>query len=275
MDLESSVLSLDVEGHVATLWLDRPEKRNAFNLPFWDDIPIAMSQLSADPGVRCVVIAAKGSAFSVGIDLVELGPPLVQASSDDRSEAEASKDLYGLVKRFQATMTAVADCPKPVIAAVHGWCIGAGVDLITACDIRLAAQDAAFSVRETRLAMVADVGTLQRLPTIIAPGHVAELAYTGKDIDAGAAHAMGLVNSVYPDKDALLKASRELADEIAENSPLAVQGTKAVLRAGSNSSVEDALDYVALWNAAFLRSADLQEALAAFAEKRPPRFLGR
>jgi enoyl-CoA hydratase len=172
---------------------------------------------------------------------------------------------------MQHTITSVADCPKPVIAAVHGYCLGAGVDLITACDIRLASPDATFSVRETKLGMVADVGTMQRLPKVIAPGHVAELAFTGKDITADRAKEIGLINDVYTD---VYRAALNLAGEIAYNSPLAVQGAKAVLRAAENRSIAQALDYMAVWNAAFLPSNDLQEAMRAHIEKRPPDFKG-
>jgi enoyl-CoA hydratase len=169
----------------------------------------------------------------------------------------------------------VADCPKPVIAAVHGACIGGGVDLITACDIRLASADAYFSVRETKIAIVADVGTLQRLPRLIGRGHVAELAFTGKDVAAGRAERIGLVNEVLPDAGAVQEAARAMAAEIAANSPLAVMGTKAVLAACADRSVDEGLDYVAVWNAAFLASDDLTEAMGAFLEKRPPAFTGR
>jgi enoyl-CoA hydratase len=175
---------------------------------------------------------------------------------------------------MQRTFSSLAECAVPVIAAVHGYCIGAGVDLITACDIRYAAADAVFSIRETRLAMVADVGTLQRLPRIIDPGSVAELAYTGRDFDAGEAASLGLVTRVLPDRDAALAAALETAELIAANSPLAVQGTKAVLQAGESKTVGDALDYVALWSAAFLHSNDLAEAMASFVERRPPEFKG-
>jgi enoyl-CoA hydratase len=175
---------------------------------------------------------------------------------------------------MQHTMTAIARCPKPVIAAVHGYCIGAGVDLITACDMRLASVDALFSVRETRMGMVADVGTLQRLPRILNPGLVAELAFTGRDVEADEARQMGLVNRVFPDAQSLHAGALELANSIAANSPLAVQGSKAVLAAGEHMSVDQALDYVAVWNAAFLHSNDLREAVQAFLEKRPPEFDG-
>ena len=168
----------------------------------------------------------------------------------------------------------MADCPVPVIAAVQGWCIGGGVDLIAACDIRLASAEAQFSVREAKIAIVADLGSLQRLPAIIGKGHVAELAYTGKDITAGRAEAIGLVNHVSADADAVVADARAMAAEIAANSPLAVQGTKAVLAAGEGRSVAEGLDYVATWNAAFLSSDDLMEAMAAFMEKRPGNFTG-
>jgi len=179
------------------------------------------------------------------------------------------------VKRLQHSISSVADCPKPVLAAIHGYCIGGGVDLASACDIRLASADAVFSVRETKVAIVADLGSLQRLPHIIGKGHVAELAFTGKDITAARAKEIGLVNEVFADADAVVSGARAMAAEIASNSPLAVEGTKAVLTAGEGRSVAEGLDYVAAWNAGFLQSDDLVEAMAAFMAKRPPEFRGR
>ncbi len=175
---------------------------------------------------------------------------------------------------MQRSITAVAACPKPVIAAIHGYCIGGGVDLIAACDIRLASADAIFSVREAKVAIVADLGSLQRLPAIIGAGHLSELALTGKDIDADRAAAIGLVNHVYDGNESLMKEARALADEIGANSPLAVQGTKAVLAANDGRTVAEGLDYVATWNAGMLASDDLTEAMVAFMEKRPPNFTG-
>jgi len=179
------------------------------------------------------------------------------------------------VLRLQDSISAVARCPKPVIAAVHGYCIGGGVDLIAACDIRLASADAVFSVREAKMAIVADLGSLQRLPAIISAGHVAELAFTGKDISAERAKEIGLVNDVAADAEGVLKAAGSLAAEIASNSPIAVQGTKAVLAANEGRTVAEGLDYVATWNAGMLASDDLTEAVAAFMEKRTPKFTGR
>jgi enoyl-CoA hydratase len=276
---ESDVISIEIRGRVAILWLDRPGKRNAFAPEFWLDFPVMVEALGTDPGVRVVVVAARGPAFTVGLDLISFGPTMATGALDPAAGPPPSPvaqrgRTYRLIKDMQHTFTALAACPKPVIAAVHGYCIGAGVDLITACDIRYAAADSVFSVRETKLAMVADVGTLQRLPTIVDPGRVAELAYTGRDFDASEAEAMSLVTKVLADHDATLAAALATAEDIAANSPLAVQGTKAVLRAGEVRSVGDALDHVALWNAAFLHSNDLGEAMTAFAEKRGPEFEG-
>ncbi len=263
-------IQVETEGQVGWLWLNRPDKMNAFSPDLWEDLPRAVEDLVADPQVRVMVVAARGRAFTVGIDLNMLGG-LVPATG---SSAAVKRALFMRLKELQRSFSSLASCPVPVIAAVHGWCIGAGMDLITACDIRLAAADAVFSVRETRMAMVADMGTLERLPKVVSAGHVAELVYTGKDIGATRAEQIGLVSQVYPDHRSLLAGAREWAGQIASNSPWAVQGAKAVLAAEQGRSVSEALDYVALWNTAFLESDDLNEAMTAFLERRPPRFTG-
>jgi len=277
--MNSEVLSIDHEGSVATLWLDRADKRNAMGPAFWSDLPVAMAELSGDESVNAVVIAAKGPHFSVGLDLKAMASLLSgdggSRDSGQRSSAAAAASVRAGVKRMQGSISSVADCPKPVVAAVHGYCIGGGVDLISACDIRLASAESVFSVRETKMAIVADLGSLQRLPRIIGAGHLAELAYTGKDIPSQRAKEIGLVNDVLEDADATLEAATALATEIASNSPLAVQGTKSVIRAADRRAIDEGLEYVAVWNSGFLQSNDLTEALAAFMEKRTPKFTGR
>lgn len=279
--LESEVISIHIEDHVATVWLDREEKMNAFAPDFWDDLPAIMEGLGQDPTVRVIVIAARGKAFTAGIDLKAFGPSMMaggglgDSADQPMSEVAKRRDLYQSVKKLQQTFTSVAECPKPVIAAIHGYCIGAGVDLITACDIRFASRDAVFSVRETQIAMVADVGTMQRLPKIIDPGRVAELVFTGKDFGATEAFEMGLISRIASDADDVQKQAHEVAQAIAANSPLAVQGSKAVLKAGEGRSINDALDYVALWNSSFIASNDFTEAITAFVEKRSPEFTGQ
>ncbi len=277
----SEVLSLETDGHVATLWLDRPEKRNAMGPAFWSDLPRALAAIGSDPEVRVVVIAARGPHFSVGLDLVAMSGLTGSSGTSGNgngstpSMAARAQSARAEIRRLQASVTSVADCPLPVIAAIHGYCIGGGVDLAAACDIRLASADALFSVREAKVAIVADLGSLQRLPAIIGQGNLAELAFTGKDITAERALAMGLVNQVSSDADAVFHDARALAGEIAANSPLAVQGTKAVLRASQGRTVEEGLEFTATWNAGFLASDDLVEAMTAFMEKRPAVFTGR
>lgn len=263
-------IQIETEGHIGWLWLDRPDKMNAFSPDLWEDLPRAVEELGGNREVRVMVVAGRGRAFTVGIDLSMLG----ELAPRGESPVAVRKALFRRLKKLQRTFSALESSPVPVIAAVHGWCIGAGMDLITACDIRLASSDAVFSVRETRMAMVADMGTLERLPKVVSAGHVAELVYTGKDIDAARAEQIGLVNQVYADAEALMEGARTWATQIASNSPLAVQGAKAVLSAEEGRSVTEALDYVALWNTAFLESNDLAEAMAAFMERRPPRFTG-
>ncbi|MDE2281873.1 MAG: crotonase/enoyl-CoA hydratase family protein [Actinomycetales bacterium] len=270
MAFTSSVLTLERHGAVATLWLDRPEQRNAMGRAFWEDLPHAAAAVRAERDLRVLVIAAKGPHFTVGLDLKEMAGGLM-GNGDAASPASRNAARYEAVRTMQDAVNSIADLPIPVIAAVHGYCIGGGVDLTTACDIRLAAPSATFSVRETKVAIVADLGTLQRLPRIIGAGHVAELAYTGMDIDAERAAAIGLVNRVADD---VLAAAYELAEQIAANSPLAVQGTKAVLAANDGRTVAEGLEFVATWNTLYLRSDDLTEAMTAFIERRPPTFTG-
>lgn len=267
-----SVLRVSTDGPVGTVTLHRPEARNAMNAAFFEELPQAMYHLDAEDAVRVVVIEGAGPAFTAGLDLKQMAPAVLKGG--EGSPVEQRKELYALIQHLQEAFRAVEQCRKPVIAKINGPCIGGGVDLVTACDIRLAASDAVFSVRETKLAMVADLGTLQRIQRVLPQGHVAELVYTGADIDAARAADIGLVNHVYPDAEALQEATHEMAQTIAANSPLAVQGAKHVLRKSRDQSVEDGLDYVALWNTAFLRSEDLHEAMQAFRERRTPEFDG-
>jgi len=269
MSFSSNVLAIEANDHVATLWLDRPEKMNAISTEMWQDFPRAIDAIAANDDIRAVVIAGRGRSFCVGIDLASL------AGAPDLSTAGGCLQQFKHTRVCQDAITAVAGCPVPVIAAIHGHCLGAGVDLITGCDIRLAADDALFGIRETKIGIVADVGTLQRLPGVVSAGHVAELAYTGKDINATKAEKIGLVNDVYPDAEAVYAAALEMAGEIAANAPLAVRGTKFMLQLGENLTTEQSLLLNGLWTmTTSLNSNDLKEAMQAFMEKRPPNYTG-
>ena len=266
-------LTVDVDERVARVTLTGPGKGNAMGPEFWAELPTAFATLDADPDVRAIVLTGSGRNFSYGLDLTSMGgtlAPVLAEGALARPRAEFHRDL----KKMQGAITAVADCRTPVIASVHGWCIGGGVDLISAVDIRYASADAKFSVREIKLAMVADVGSLARLPLILNDGHLRELALTGKDIDATRAEKIGLVNDVFLDVEASLAAAHQTAREIAANPPLVVQGVKDVLDEQRTAQVAASLRYVAAWNSAFLPSKDLTEGITAMFAKRPPEFTG-
>lgn len=268
----SDVISVDYGDHIATVWLDRPRKLNAMAPNFWTEFPAIIEAVSDQDDVRVIVIAAKGRVFTAGLDLEEFAG--LFAVADDQSMAKQNRALYKHIKLMQHTFTVLDNARQPVIAAIHGACIGAGMDLITAVDIRFAAANAKFAVRETKIAITADVGTLQRLPRIINRGEANELALTGRDFDAQEALRIGLVSKVLADYEEVYTHAMAVAAEIAANSPLVVQGTKAVMKAGDDMSVDQALDYVALWNSSFLKSQDIGEAMNAFKENRAPSFKG-
>jgi enoyl-CoA hydratase len=267
-------LKVDIADRVAEVTLLGPGKGNAMGPDFWRELPLVFGELDADPEVHAIVLTGSGANFSYGLDLPAMMPHWAPLLADRAFAAPRTKFLDE-VRALQDAVTSVAACRKPVVAAVSGWCIGGGLDVIAAADVRLASADAKFSVREVKVAIVADLGSLQRLAGIVGEGHLRELAYTGKDVDAARAEKIGLVNDVYPDQATVLAAARELATEIAANPPLVVQGVKDVLGQQREPHVADGLRYVAAWNAAFLPSEDLAEAAQAFLERRAPEFRGR
>lgn len=260
---------IEKEGTVAWLILNRPEKRNSMTWEFFSELGESFQAFDEDPEVRAVVVRAEGKMFTAGLDLAAAGSLLGDGSAAYR------EGLRKKILDIQGTISAIERCRKPVIAAVHGWCIGGGVDLLCACDIRLAAKDAIFSIRETRIGIVADLGTLQRLPSIIGHGWSRELALTGRDFTAEEALKMGFITRLCEDREALLREAKGLAIEIAGLPPLAVQGTKDALLNGRDRGVYPGLDYAAQKNAALIPNEDMMEAVAAFLEKRQPTFKGR
>ncbi|MDB4944305.1 MAG: Enoyl-CoA hydratase [Labilithrix sp.] len=266
-------MKIEVADGIGEVTLLGPGKGNAMGPAFFEELPRVFAAIDRDDRVRAVILRGSGGVFSYGLDLKAMAPALLQHVAPGNLAKERAR-LLDLVGELQRGIDLVERCRKPVIAAIAGPCIGGGVDLVSACDIRIAARGATFSVREAKVAIVADLGSLARLPRIVGPAHARELAYTGRDIDADRALRIGLVNDVYEDEAALLVAARQLAADIAANPAVVVQGIKQVLAFSEEASVAEANRFVAVWNAAFLASPDLAEAFQAFAERRPPRFNG-
>ena len=266
-----STIAVRLDGAVAEISLNRPERSNALNEAMWQELREAMRWADATPEVRVVVLAGAGKNFCAGIDLAMLGGVAQAVAHAD--PARSREALRRLILDLQDCLSSIEACRKPVLAAIQGACIGGALDMVTCCDMRYAAADAVFSVKEVDVGMTADVGTLQRLPRLVPDGVARELAYTGRNVDAAEAAAIGLVNRVFPTHEELATGVMQIAQAIAAKSPLAIRGTKEMLNYGRDHSVADGLNYIATWNAAMLMSADLNEAMTAAKEKRPPRYL--
>ncbi len=254
-------LELELDQHVATIWLNRPDKANSLNPAMWENLQSAFEWCDDTDAVRAVVLAARGKHFCAGLDLTMFaGDDLHSGVSDPAREAEAFRRN---LLRLQENLTSMERCRKPVLACVHYTCIGGGIDMVCCADMRYCTEDAYFSVKEIEIGMVADVGTLQRLPGLIGEGAVRELAYTGRRMDAAEARELGFVNRVFADHDAMMAGVMEIARTIAGRSPLAIRGTKEMLLYSRDHSVADGLNYIAAWNAGMLSKIDLQAGLMA------------
>ncbi|MBO3697786.1 crotonase/enoyl-CoA hydratase family protein [Roseivirga sp. E12] len=268
--MDSIYFKVEVKDKVAQVSFNRPEKANALHMEAWIEMQSIFEKLSQTDEVRAVILAGEGTHFCAGIDLellMSVGKLQGVACSGKRSEK-----VRAMVLTLQQTITAIEKCAKPVLAAIHNGCIGGGVDIATACDMRYCTEDAYFTIKEIDLGMVADIGTLQRLPKIISPGMAAEMAYTGRKVFGNEAKDIGLVNHCYSSRDTLMEGVMEIAATIASKSPLSIRGTKDVLHYSREHSVDDSLNYMSTWNAAMLLSDDLKEAFAATMEKRAPKY---
>eukprot|EP00262_Sarcandra_glabra_P008340 TRINITY_DN21787_c0_g1_i1.p1 TRINITY_DN21787_c0_g1~~TRINITY_DN21787_c0_g1_i1.p1 ORF type:complete len:275 (+),score=32.18 TRINITY_DN21787_c0_g1_i1:123-947(+) len=252
------------------LYLNRPSKRNALTHDFFSEFPKALSSLDQNPSVNLIILSSRGDHFCSGIDISALIPTTKSDSKIDQGRIR--ERLRREIKAMQDAITAVEKCRKPILAEIHGACIGGGIDLVTACDIRYCTEGAFFSVKEVDLAMTADLGTLQRLPTIVGFGNAMELALTGRRFSGSEAMRLGLVSRVFESREAMEDGVTTIAEAMAGKSPLAITGTKVVLLRGRDLTVDQGLDYVATWNSAMLLSDDLEEAVSAHIRKRNPVF---
>lgn len=262
-----SIQVTSAQKHVLHVQLNRPEKRNAMNRAFWRELVECFQKISKDSDCRAVVVSGAGKMFTSGIDLMDMASELMQPSGDDA--ARIAWYLRDLISKYQKTFTVIEKCPKPVIAAIHGGCIGGGVDLVSACDIRYCTQDAFFQIKEVDMGLAADVGTLQRLPKVIGnQSLVNELTFSARKMMADEALDSGLVSRVFQDKDAMLNAAFALAADISSKSPVAVQGSKINLIYSRDHSVDESLDYMATWNMSMLQTQDIIKSVQAAMEKR-------
>ena len=265
-----TTLNIAFDQHIAEVCINRPEKANAMSRDMWGEIRAVFEWIDATLEVRVAILSGNGAHFASGIDLAMLAG--VADEVDDDCEGRKREKLRRHILDLQESLTSLERCRKPVLAAIHGACIGGGIDMICCADMRYCSADAFFSIKEIDMGMTADVGTLQRLPKLIGDGIVRELAYTGRKFLAEEARAMGLVNRVFDSREALLAGVRQIAADIASKSPLAIRGAKEMIVYARDHTVADGLNHVATWNAAMLMSADLQEAVMASMRKKPAKF---
>lgn len=265
-----STLSLNLEQGVAEIRLNRPDKSNAMNDAMWQEIRQAFAWADATPEIRVAILSGEGRNFCAGIDLAMLGG--IQQRIAHPDGARSREMLRRLIRDLQDCLTAIERCRKPVIAAIHGSCVGGGLDLAAACDLRYCSADATFCLKEVDIAIVADVGVVQRLSKIVGDGRTRELAYTARQASGEEAARMGLVSESLGDREALAARVQAIAESIAAKSPVTVRGLKENLVYSRDHSVAEGLRHAADWNAAMLMSEDLDAVAKALRARTNPVF---
>ncbi len=265
-----------IENNIAHIVLNRPEKRNSMNVAFWDELPAIIQDIDNESRARVIVISSTGPHFSSGLDisafLANDNAAPEGSRPDPKEKRVKGEKLYQNIKRMQRSFSVLEDCRVPVLAAIQGGCIGGGIDLTTACDMRYASAEAFFTVYEINIGMTADVGTFPRLVKLIPEGIVRELCYTGRRMPAEEAKSAGLVNNVYPDQATMLAEVMKIAADIASKAPLAIYGCKRMINYARDHSTADGLDYISIWNASMLQPEEMMEAISANTDKRAGDF---
>ena len=270
---EFNCFKLDVKNHVGNLVLSRPDELNTMSRDFWVELGEVLEVINKDSDIRVVVMSSTGKHFCAGMDLNAFTNGVDNIPDDKKPDhARIGEAIYRVAKELQEYISTLEKIRVPVIAAIHGGCIGGAVDMVTACDIRLASDDAFFCIQEINIGMAADVGTLQRLPKIIPDSKMREMAYTGRRMYAEEAKEAGLVSGTYGSQEELIEAANKLASEIASKSPVAIYGLKAVMNYSRDHNVNDSLEYNALWSGAMLSQKDMTEQMTANMEKRDASF---
>jgi enoyl-CoA hydratase len=265
--------NVETRDGIAHIRMIRPERANSMIPEFWDELPQIVNQLSEGGDARAIVLSAEGRHFCSGMDLsVFAGNNDVTVQDNTKHISRQRASFRTTALQLQRTFSCLEESRLPVLSAIQGACIGGGIDMVSATDLRYATKDAFFSIHEINIGMTADVGTLQRMPKLVPEGVVRELAYTGRNMSASEAKERGFVNEIYEDQDAMDDAVLEIAKEIASKSPMAIWGTKQTLNYGRDHSVADGLEYIATWNAAMFDPDDMAEAFMAQTENREADF---
>ncbi|MDC3106697.1 crotonase/enoyl-CoA hydratase family protein [SAR86 cluster bacterium] len=262
------------EEGVGHLILDKGEDLNKMTMNFWYELPRILDEIDKDASLRVLILSSTGKHFCAGMDLKNFGSLGNDAEKKPNvpDKARIGESLYRVAKELQDMLSKLEKLRIPVLAGIQGGCIGGGLDLVTAADMRFASKDAFFCIQEVNIGMAADIGTLQRLPRVIPEGKVRELAYTGRRMPAEEALEAGLVNKVYESPEEMISGLKEMAAVIASKSPLAVYGTKAILNFSRDHTIAEGLEYNALWSGAMLPQEDMAEAMMSNMEKRDPEF---
>ena len=264
---------VETTNHLAHVRMIRPERANSMIPEFWQELPEIIDQLSAGGDARVIVLSAEGRHFCSGMDLsVFAGNNNVSNQEQAKHGSRQRAGFRSTALQLQRTFSCMEESRLPILSAIQGACIGGGIDMVSATDLRYATNDAFFCIQEINIGMTADVGTLQRMPRFVPEGVVRELAYTGRNMSAAEAKERGFVNEIYADQDEMLEAVFEIAGEIASKSPMAIWGTKRTLNYGRDHSVADGLEYIATWNAAMFDTDDMAEAFRASTENRDAEF---
>lgn len=274
--MDSNCFNLTIENNIAQLTLNRPEKRNSMIPEFWDELPQIIRRIDQESLARVIVISSTGPHFTSGID-ISVFESSKKETVDHEKQQElnrvAGAKLYDTVQYLQQTFSCLEESRIPILVAIQGGAIGGGVDLITACDMRYMTEDAFLSIFEINIGMTADVGTFPRICKLLPEGVVKELAYTGRKMSATEAKALGLVNEIYKDHEAMLLGVMKIAQKIARKAPLAIYGSKRIINYARDHSTADTLDYIGIWNASMLQQDEIREAMTAPKEDRDPNFV--
>ncbi len=270
--MDYTCFNFELKGHIAHVSLSRGKELNTMTKAFWSELPHLIDSISDQGDARVILLTAKGKHFCAGMDLANFSKGEIKKKGMKANQGRTNEATYRMTKDLQYTISCLEKARMPVIAAIQGACIGGGVDMISACDLRYATNDAFFCIQEINIGLAADVGTLQRLPHLIPEGIVRELAFTGRRFSAKEALGYGLVNAVFDNQDEMIAHTESVANEIANKSPLAISGIKEVINYNRDHSIEESLNYVALWNSAMNYADDMKETFKSQLEKKDPEF---